>query len=205
MKSDYDRSGFENINDMLVPLIWIEESAVIPEESAQKFRSLYTDRIRLVNLVLTTLFLASIGLLAIDARLILALYKNSQLKWRLAAANTNADDDDASKPIEENSKSFLKNSATLNSAKRLADSSRRILVKVPFEQSRGDERTSEITQMQTNGSGEPLLISNKTAATANRQQNTSSSSSSASRNNSFSSSQQDYNTGNGNNVSQQNH
>lgn len=65
-------SGFENINDMLVPVVWFEESAMIPEESAQKFKSLYTNRIRLINLVLFSMFLASILLIAIDLRLLLA-------------------------------------------------------------------------------------------------------------------------------------
>lgn len=68
----YPCSGFENINDMLVPVIWFEESAQIPEESAQKFRSLYTDKIRLVNIVLSSLFIAALGLLAIDLRLFMA-------------------------------------------------------------------------------------------------------------------------------------
>ena len=61
---------------MLVPVVWFEESALIPEESARKFRSLYTDRIRLVNIVLTSLFLAALGLLAIDARLMASYYTN---------------------------------------------------------------------------------------------------------------------------------
>lgn len=47
---------------------------MIPEESAKKFKSLYTDRIRLVNIVLTSLFLAALGLLAIDIRLIANQY-----------------------------------------------------------------------------------------------------------------------------------
>jgi len=55
---------------MLVPVVWFEESALIPEESARKFKSLYTDRIRLINIVLTSLFLAALGLLALDLRLL---------------------------------------------------------------------------------------------------------------------------------------
>lgn len=59
---------------MLVPLVWFEESALIPEESARKFKSLYTDRIRMVNIILTTLFLAALALLAIDTRLLINYY-----------------------------------------------------------------------------------------------------------------------------------
>lgn len=59
---------------MLIPVVWFEESALIPEESARKFRSLYTDRVRLINLVLTSLFLVSLGLLAVDARLLASHY-----------------------------------------------------------------------------------------------------------------------------------
>lgn len=59
---------------MLVPLVWFEESALIPEESARKFKTLYTDRIRMVNIVLTTLFLAALALLAIDMRLLVNYY-----------------------------------------------------------------------------------------------------------------------------------
>lgn len=59
---------------MLVPVVWFEESALIPEESARKFRSLFTERIRTINVVLMTLVLASLGLLAIDARLLARYY-----------------------------------------------------------------------------------------------------------------------------------
>lgn len=175
MKNNPTIRGFENINDMLIPLVWFEESAMIPEESAQKFRSLYTDRIRLVNLVLTTLFLASIGLLAIDARLILTLYNNSQLKWRLtssSAAPTDNDDDDLDQDSNKNSKSLLANTLAktkapppTTTATQLAafDPARRLLVKVPFTDlpNGGDQpkKTNEITRMQTNGSGgAPLLM-----------------------------------------------
>ena len=56
---------------MLVPIVWFEESALIPEESAQKFRSLYIDRVRLLNWSLVSLLIASILLLLIDARLLI--------------------------------------------------------------------------------------------------------------------------------------
>lgn len=59
---------------MLVPVVWFEESAMIPEEAARKFKTLYTDRIRMVNIVLTSLFLAALGLLAIDMRLLVGHY-----------------------------------------------------------------------------------------------------------------------------------
>lgn len=62
---------------MLVPLVWFEESALIPEETAKKFKSLYTDRIRLFNIVLTSLFLAALGLIAVDLRLIASHYANA--------------------------------------------------------------------------------------------------------------------------------
>lgn len=68
---------------MLVPVVWFEESAMIPEESAKKFRSLYTDRIRLVNIVLLSLFLAALGLLAIDIRLIAAHYANCYRRFKM--------------------------------------------------------------------------------------------------------------------------
>lgn len=55
--------------------MWFEESAMIPEESARKFRSLYTDRIRIINIVLSSLFVAALGLLAIDARLLASQYQ----------------------------------------------------------------------------------------------------------------------------------
>lgn len=74
----HSHRGFENVNDMLVPVIWFEESAMIPEESAKKFKSLYTDRIRLVNIILSSLFVAAVGLLAIDARLLAS--QNSYFK-----------------------------------------------------------------------------------------------------------------------------
>lgn len=61
---------------MLVPVIWFEESAMIPEESAQKFKSLYTDRIRMVNIILSSMFVAALGLLAIDARLLASQYSH---------------------------------------------------------------------------------------------------------------------------------
>lgn len=47
---------------------------MIPDETARKFKSLYTDRIRLVNLALLSLLVASIALLAIDARLLLSTH-----------------------------------------------------------------------------------------------------------------------------------
>lgn len=56
---------------MLVPIVWFEESALIPEESAQKFRSLYIDRVRLLNWSLMSLLIASIVLLVIDTRLLI--------------------------------------------------------------------------------------------------------------------------------------
>lgn len=70
---------------MLVPLIWFEESAIIPEESARKFKSMYTERIRLVNMGLLSLLLASIALLLIDARLLMTTNYWRQLKLSLAA------------------------------------------------------------------------------------------------------------------------
>lgn len=66
------QSGFENINDMMIPVVWFEESALIPEESAKKFRTLYTDRIRIINITLVSLLLTSVVLLIVDARLIIA-------------------------------------------------------------------------------------------------------------------------------------
>lgn len=202
-----ENSGFENINDMLVPLVWFEESAMIPEESAQKFRSLYTDRIRLVNLVLTTLFLASIGLLAIDARLILAQYNSSQLKWRPTPAADR-------RRHQSTSSTFLASaakkapSAAAAAASKLADPGRRLLgaihsSKVPFDQVPGNEpqvdsqptargsvagaattvgAKRETTRTQTNGSSAaPLLVS--------PQSSTSEQNFNSSRSNSFSSSQ----------------
>lgn len=41
---------------MLVPVVWFEESALIPEESAKMFRSIYTDKIRLIRTVIGSLF-----------------------------------------------------------------------------------------------------------------------------------------------------
>lgn len=60
---------------------------MIPEESAKKFKSLYTDRIKMVNIVLITLFLAALGLLAIDLRLIATHYSHCfQIKMTCAHA-----------------------------------------------------------------------------------------------------------------------
>lgn len=73
---------------MLVPLVWFEESAQIPEESAQKFKSLYTNRIRLINLILISMLLASIGLIVIDLRLLAASGHWREFKIvKLATAN----------------------------------------------------------------------------------------------------------------------
>lgn len=76
---------------MLIPLVWFEESALIPEESARKFKSLYTDRIRMVNIVLTTLFLAALALLAIDMRLLVNHYTscfNMKISCKIASSSS---------------------------------------------------------------------------------------------------------------------
>lgn len=70
---------------MLVPIVWFEESAMIPEESAQKFRSLYLDRVRFVNWTLVSLFLGSILLLLVDARLLIATHYWRQFKLMSSA------------------------------------------------------------------------------------------------------------------------
>lgn len=92
--------GFENINDLLIPLVWFEESALIPEESARKFRSLYTDRVRLINIVLSTLFLAALGLLAINVRLMASnkSYCFNQKSSADESSNSNSMKDRAESP-----------------------------------------------------------------------------------------------------------
>lgn len=78
---------------MLVPLVWFEESALIPEESARKFKSLYTDRIRMVNIILTTLFLAALALLAIDTRLLINHYTscfNMKISCKINSASASS-------------------------------------------------------------------------------------------------------------------
>ncbi|KAG9509290.1 Lysosome membrane protein 2 [Fragariocoptes setiger] len=70
MKHNLEVEGFENIADMLVPVIWIEESARITEESANKFRSMYTDRVRTANWVLAIALVSAFVLMVIDIRLI---------------------------------------------------------------------------------------------------------------------------------------
>ena len=67
---------------MLLPIVWFEESAQIPEEAARKFKSLYTNRIRAINLTLLSLFLASLALLAIDLRLMLGANYWRKLKFQ---------------------------------------------------------------------------------------------------------------------------
>jgi len=73
---------------MLLPIVWFEESAQIPEEAARKFKSLYTDRVRLINLVLMSIFLASVALLAVDLRLMLGTRYWRRLK--LAGKGSNS-------------------------------------------------------------------------------------------------------------------
>lgn len=75
---------------MLVPIVWFEESAQIPEEAAQKFRSLYTDRIRLINWTLMSVFLASLVLLAIDLRLMISTRSWRQFKFASVLAATSS-------------------------------------------------------------------------------------------------------------------
>lgn len=65
---------------MLVPIVWFEESAQIPEEAAQKFRSMYVDKIRLINMILFSLLTASIALLAVDAKLLIATRRWREFK-----------------------------------------------------------------------------------------------------------------------------
>lgn len=71
---------------MLVPIVWFEESAQIPEEAARKFKSMYTDRIRLINLTLLSLFLASLVLLAIDLRLMINTHYWRRFKFVTTSA-----------------------------------------------------------------------------------------------------------------------
>lgn len=87
-----NKSGFENIRDMLVPIIWFEESAMIPEESAQKFRSLYVDRVRFINWTLLSLLAASILLLIVDARLLVSTHYWRRFKL-ITTASTAATSD----------------------------------------------------------------------------------------------------------------
>lgn len=46
---------------MLVPVVWFEESAMIPEETAKMFKSIYTDKIRLIRTVIGSLFFIALG------------------------------------------------------------------------------------------------------------------------------------------------
>lgn len=75
--------GFENINDMLVPLVWFEESAMLTEETADKFKSKYRDPIRRVNTILFSLLIGSILLFAVNLRLLAANnFGKNVYKWR---------------------------------------------------------------------------------------------------------------------------
>lgn len=77
---------------MLIPVVWFEESALIPEESAKKFRTLFTERVRLINFTLISLLLASLVLLIIDIRLIIATQYWRRFKVRSIMAQFAAPD-----------------------------------------------------------------------------------------------------------------
>lgn len=55
---------------MIVPLVWFEESAMMTEELADKFKSKYRDPIRRVNTILFSLLVSSILLFAINLGLL---------------------------------------------------------------------------------------------------------------------------------------
>lgn len=88
--------GFENINDMLVPVLWLEESAMIPEEAALKFRSMYTERVRKINLALLSLFAAAILLLLLDWRLFASLTSSADAVVSAEVTYKQADNSPAS-------------------------------------------------------------------------------------------------------------
>lgn len=97
-------SGFENINDMLVPLVWFEESAQITEETAEKFRSNYTDRVRRMNNILLTLLLGSMILFGINLHLLASnRFGRKSSKWRLGTSS-NSNEDSAANGMTNNNK-----------------------------------------------------------------------------------------------------
>lgn len=75
---------------MLVPLVWFEESAMINEETADKFRSSYTDRVRRMNTILLTLLAGSAILFAINLHLLaVAGFGRNKYKLRPQSLQSN--------------------------------------------------------------------------------------------------------------------
>lgn len=80
--------GFENISDMLVPLVWFEESAQVNEETADKFKSKYRDPIRRVNTLLFSLLVSSILLFAINLHLLVSnKFGKNSYNWKPTNGN----------------------------------------------------------------------------------------------------------------------
>lgn len=114
---------------MLVPVVWFEESAMIPEEAARKFKSLYTDRIRMINIALTSLFLAALGLLAVDTRLLINQYwrcfnikMNCKGSGALSTKSTGASSDHLKETLSSSSAASQRtdsNSLIMSSGKRV--------------------------------------------------------------------------------------
>lgn len=157
-------SGFENINDMLIPVVWFEESALIPEESAKKFRTLFTERIRLINFTLVSLLLASLVLLIIDTRLIIASkywrrFKVSSIMAQFAAADKFRSTSNSAQVITRGGSSDSSTGSTMLSASKKSH----LIGRHEPKRSRSELSTGSCVVEQADGSSLDLLSNGPTA------------------------------------------
>uniref|UniRef100_A0A6G1SEV4 Lysosome membrane protein 2 n=1 Tax=Aceria tosichella TaxID=561515 RepID=A0A6G1SEV4_9ACAR len=190
IKHNNEIDGFENINDMLVPIVWFEESAQIPEEAAQKFRSMYVDKIRLINLILFSLLTASVALLAVDAKLLITTRRWREFKlMHLGGGSNGPNNERPQKPANNDTKArvsgaqadhkHLRSSGSGSKRHRVSESRQPPNDNGGFQSSRRLDRSLRLAAARplvvqlkrqagasSGGANSPLLQSSSSATTA---------------------------------------